>query len=51
MKGKTTDDVKTFLAGDSIPKELLGQEGVDKFLGQVLDYVNDREPAPTETVP
>lgn len=47
LKGKPLDEVKTFLATDPILKELLGQEGVDEFIGQVLDYVNDEEPAET----
>jgi hypothetical protein len=49
LKGKTLDEVKNFLGTDPILKELLGQEGVDEFVGQVLDYVNDEEPA-AETV-
>jgi hypothetical protein len=53
MKGKSVEDVKTFLAMDPILKELLGQEGLDEFLEQVLSYVNEEgeaEPAAAETV-
>jgi hypothetical protein len=50
MKGKNVEDVKVFLGGDQILKELLGQDGIDEFLGQVLAYVNEEEPATAETV-
>lgn len=51
LKGKTIDELKGFLSTDMILKEMLGKEGIDEFLAQILAYINEDEvPVPSETV-
>lgn len=49
LKGKTVDEVKTFLSADAALREMIGQEGLEEFIGEILEYANTSE-APAESV-
>lgn len=49
LKGKTVDEVKAFLSADSALREMIGQEGLEEFIGEILEYASTTE-APAEQV-
>lgn len=49
LKGKTVDEVKTFLSADAALREMIGQEGLEEFIGEILEYASAAE-SPAESV-
>lgn len=49
LKGKTVNEVKTYLSADAALREMIGQEGLEEFIGEILEYASTTE-APAESV-